>query len=223
MAMRVYTVETGGKYISVAEGMARLSAGETRGVYINLTNRCNCACTFCLRGLKHMGEEATLWYGGEEPTAADFKADLATVPWEKVSEAVVCGFGEPTMRQSVLCEVLRFMKETHPEIPTRLNTNGLGNLEHGRDITKDFAGLLDTISISLNASNAERYLALTRSRHGLGSFDAMLDFAVRAKAVVPYVVMTVVDKVEDAAEIALCRKICDEKGLTLRVRAYEGN
>ena len=223
MAMRVYTVETGGKYVSVGEGMSRLLPGEKRGVYINLTNRCNCACTFCLRGLKHMGEEATLWYGDEEPTAEDFKKDLAAVPWEKVSEAVVCGFGEPTMRQGELCELLRFVKETHPEIPTRLNTNGLGNLEHGRDITRDFAGLLDTISISLNASNAKRYLALTRSRHGIGSFDAMLDFAVRAKAYIPYVVMTVVDKVEDAEEIARCRKICDEKGLTLRVRAYEGN
>ncbi len=223
MAMRVYTVETGGKYVSVADGMARLLPGEKRGLYINLTNRCNCACTFCLRGLKHMGEEATLWYGGEEPTAADFEADLVEVPWEKVSEAVVCGFGEPTMRQSVLCELLRFIKEQHPEIPTRLNTNGLGNLEHGRDITKDFAGLLDTISISLNASNAERYLALTRSRHGIGSFAAMLDFAVRAKAYIPHVVMTVVDKVEDAEEIELCRKICEEKGLALRVRAYEGD
>ena len=223
MAMRVYTVETGGKYVSVGEGMSRLLPGEKRGVYINLTNRCNCACTFCLRGLKHMGEEATLWYGDEEPTAEDFKKDLAAVPWEKVSEAVVCGFGEPTMRQGELCELLRFVKETHPEIPTRLNTNGLGNLEHGRDITRDFAGLLDTISISLNASNAKRYLALTRSRHGIGSFDAMLDFAVCAKAYIPHVVMTVVDKVEDAEEIARCRKICDEKGLTLRVRAYEGN
>ncbi len=223
MAMRVYTVETGGKYISVADGMARLSAGEKRGVYINLTNRCNCACTFCLRGLKQMGEEATLWYGGEEPGAEDFKADLAAVPWEKVSEAVVCGFGEPTMRQDVLCELLRFIKERHPEIPTRLNTNGLGNLEHGRDITKDFAGILDTISISLNASNAERYLALTRSRHGMESFDAMLDFAMRAKEVVPHVVMTVVDKVENAEEIVACRKLCEGKGLALRVRAYEGN
>ncbi len=195
MAMRVYTVETGGKYVAVADGMARLLPGEKRGLYINLTNRCNCACTFCLRGLKHMGEEATLWYGG----------------------------GEPTMRQSVLCELLRFIKEQHPEIPTRLNTNGLGNLEHGRDIAKDFAGLLDTISISLNASNAERYLALTRSRHGIGSFAAMLDFAVRAKAYIPHVVMTVVDKVEDAEEIACCRKICEEKGLALRVRAYEGD
>ncbi len=106
---------------------------------------------------------------------------------------------------------------------TRLNTNGLGNLEHGRDITPDFAGLLDTVSVSLNASNARRYLMLTRSRYGLPSYDAMLDFAVRAKAYIPHVVMTVVDKVENEEEIALCRKICEEKGLTLRVRAYEGN
>ena len=51
----------------------------------------------------------------------------------------------------------------------------------------------------------------------------MLEFAVRAKKYIPHVVMTVVDKVESEEEIALCRNICEEKGLTLRVRAYEGN
>jgi len=30
-----------------------------------------------------------------------------------------------------------------------------------------------------------------------------------------------VEKVEDAEEIALCRRICAERGLTLRVRPYE--
>ena len=223
MAMIVYTVETGGKYISVSDGISRLQPGEKRNLYINLTNLCNCACTFCLRGLKEMGPEATLWFGGKEPTAEEVKALLDDVPWDRISETVVCGFGEPTMRLAVLTEVLRYIKKLHPDMPTRLNTNGLGNLEHGRDITPDFAGLLDTVSVSLNASNAERYLMLTRSRHGLQSYDAMLDFAVHAKKYIPHVVMTVVDKVESEEEIALCRNICEEKGLTLRVRAYEGN
>ena len=35
------------------------------------------------------------------------------------------------------------------------------------------------------------------------------------------VVLTVVDKVEDSEEIKKCRAICDDLGLTLRVRVYE--
>ena len=39
--------------------------------------------------------------------------------------------------------------------------------------------------------------------------------------VVPEVVLTVVDHVEDDGEIAACQKICEERGLRLRVRPYE--
>ena len=106
-------------------------------------------------------------------------------------------------------------------MPTRVNTNGLGELEHGTVFAQRFAGLLDTISISLNASNAERYLALTRSKFGIGSYEAMLTFAEHCKPYIPHVVLTVVEKVENEEEIARCRKICAERGLTLRVRTYE--
>ena len=49
----------------------------------------------------------------------------------------------------------------------------------------------------------------------------MLKFAVDCKAHIPNVVLTVVEKVEDQAEIDACRKLCQEKGLQLRVRIYE--
>ena len=116
------------------------------------------------------------------------------------------------MRLEVLLELMGYVKKIHPEIPTRLNTNGLSDLLYGRDTAKDFQGLLDTISISLNASNAQ---------YGLPSFDAMLKFAVDCKKYVPNVVLTVVEKVENQAEIDLCQKLCDERGLKLRVRVYE--
>ena len=106
-------------------------------------------------------------------------------------------------------------------MPIRLNTNGLADLIYGRSVAGDFEGLVDTISISLNASNAERYLELTRAKYGIGAFDAMLKFAVDCKAHIPNVVLTVVEKVEDQAEIDACRKLCQEKGLQLRVRIYE--
>lgn len=149
------------------------------------------------------------------------KAALDGVDWNLIKEVVFCGFGEPTTRLEVLKEIMGYVKEQHPGMPTRLNTNGLSDLDYGRDTSKDFEGILDTISISLNASNAERYLELTRSKFGLESFEAMLTFAQHCKKYVPNVVLTVVDQVESHEEIERCRKICEDRGLTLRVRPYE--
>ena len=219
--MIVYTVEPGGKYVTTAEGFA-LHPGEKRSVYVNLTNQCTCACTFCLRSLKEMAEEHSLWLK-KEPSADEVIAELSALPWEKVEEIVFCGFGEPTMRLDVLLEILRWIRAEHRGIKTRLNTNGLSDLFHGRDTAPDFDGLLDTVSISLNASNAERYLELTRSRFGMKSFEAMLAFAEHAKKYVPDVVLTVVDHVEDDGEIARCRELCAARGLRLRVRPYEAD
>jgi TatD family-associated radical SAM protein len=170
--------------------------------------------------MKKMAEESSLWLK-EKPTIAAFKTALDNVPWAYIKEVVFCGFGEPTMELATLVELLHYVKKIHPELPTRLNTNGLGNLEYGRDIAPDFAGVLDTISISLNASNAERYYELTRAKYGIKSYEAMLDFAEHSKQYVPNVVLTIVDQVEGPEEIARCRKICAERGLTLRVREYE--
>ncbi len=208
-----------GEYVNVAESLHRQPEGK-RNFYVNLTNRCTCSCTFCLRSMKHMREDSTLWLK-KEPSVAEVEEQLAALPWDKTGEIVFCGFGEPTCRLEELKALMKYVKDNHPEVKTRLNTNGLSDLAYGRDTAPDFAGILDTMSISLNASNAERYYALTRSQFGLKSYDAMLDFAVRCKKYVPNVVMTVVDHVEDSEEIKKCRKICEDRGLTLRVRVYE--
>ncbi len=207
--------------MTVEESLAR-APEKKRGVYVNLTNQCTCACTFCLRPLKAMAETHSLWLK-QEPSEEEVRAALAALPWDAVAEIVFCGFGEPTMRLDTLTGLLRWIRKAHPGARTRLNTNGLSDLFYGRDTAADFDGLLDVISISLNASNPERYLALTRSRFGEGSFEAMLAFAERAKAYVPKVVLTVVDHVEDSGEIARCRALCAERGLTLRDRPYEAD
>lgn len=217
--MLVYATHAGGKYMTLADSL-RLQPEGKRNLYVNITNACNCACTFCLRNMKEMAEESSLWLK-EKPTLPEFKVALDSVPWDYIKEVVFCGFGEPTMELATLVELLHYVKKTHPDLPTRLNTNGLGNLEYGRDIAADFAGILDTVSISLNASNAERYYELTRAKYGIKSYEAMLDFAERSKQYVPNVVLTIVDKVEGPEEIARCREICAERGLTLRVREYE--
>lgn len=219
--MIVYATLPGGRYVPFAEGLAASPAGASLAAYANLTNRCNCACTFCLRGKKDMRAEASLWLGGREPSEVEVWAELAALPRERVSEVVFCGFGEPTLRLDALLGLLRRIKAAHPDLPTRLNTNGLAELERGGPVAPLFEGLLDTVSISLNASTPERYLALTRARFGLPSWEGMLAFAEHCRAYVPRVVLTVVDHVEDAAEIEACRALCEARGLELRVRAYE--
>ena len=217
--MIVYATHRGGKYLPLSESF-RVQPEGKRNLYVNITNRCDCSCTFCLRQKKKMAEASSLWLK-REPTEDEVKAALDGAPWEMIRETVFCGFGEPTSRLDVLVALLRHLRQQHPDIPSRLNTNGLGELAHGREIASLFHGILDTVSISLNASSAEKYLALTRAKYGIRSYEAMLAFAERCKAHVPHVVLTIVDHVNPPEEIEKCRAICEARGLTLRVRAYE--
>ena len=212
--MIIYMTENGKYFPPTAE--------KRRGLYVNRTNRCNCDCVFCLRGKKVMSAEKSLWLE-REPTVDEVKAELDAAPWNFVSEVVFCGFGEPTLRLAELLELLRYVKKIQPEIPTRLNTNGLGELEYGREIAAEFEGILDVASISLNAATSEKYFALTRSKFGVKSWEAMLTFAEHMQKFVPKVILTIVDKVTPPEEIDACRKICAERGLTLRVRPYENS
>ena len=217
--MIVYATHKGGKYLPFEESI-KIDSISKRGLYVNITNQCNCDCVFCLRQKKKMAEQSSLWLK-QEPTIEEIKAELQKAPWSVINEIVFCGFGEPTLRLPELTAALRFVRELQPHIPTRLNTNGLGELAHDREIAADFEGLLDVVSISLNASTAESYFKLTRAEYGLKSYEAMLTFAEHMKPYVPKVVLTIVDHVNSEEEIERCRQICDSRGLTLRVRPYE--
>ena len=100
-----------------------------------------------------------------------------------------------------------------------MNTNGLGSLINGRDISKELCEVADTISISLNAPNAERYLQLTRNKFGIGSFDALLDFAKKCGELHEKVRMTVVDILSDE-EIEQCRELAESLGVAFVSRKY---
>lgn len=189
-------------------------------LYVNLTNKCPCACTFCLRQTRdHMEDSGVLWLE-KEPTVDEVIADFANFNMDDYDEVVFCGFGEPTERIDVLLEVAAYVKKTYNK-PTRINTNGLGNLVNGRDITPELKGLIDTVSISLNTPNKERYYELTRSKFGIGSFDAMIDFAKKAVKYVPHVVMTTVATTITKEEEAECQRICDNIGVKYRIRPFE--
>lgn len=188
-----------------------------KGLYVNLTNRCNNNCTFCLRHTNQGVGKHRLWLEAE-PTAQqviDCMTDLT--PYEEV---VFCGFGEPTLAWETLKEVAAFVKSKGK--PVRVNTNGLGNLANGRDITPEAKGLVDTFSISLNAATPEAYQQVCHSQYGLEALPALLDFAKKAALYVPHVVFTVVDTIGEA-EIEKARALAQSCGANLRVREYEEN
>ncbi len=212
--MILYTLH-GNSYIDIGQ----LDSLKDVHVYVNLTNRCPCACTFCLRQTKEMTESNTLWLK-QEPTVEEVIKEFQKYDLDDFAEVVFCGFGEPMERVDDLIQIAGLLKLYRHDLPIRVNTNGLANLIHNHDITPLLKGRIDTISISLNAPDQEEYLTLTRSRFGIESYQAMLDFAVECKKYVPYVVMTVVDIIGED-KVAKCQKICDDLGLTLRVRPYE--
>lgn len=191
------------------------------GLYVNLTNRCPCACTFCLRQtMDHIGQSNALWLE-HEPSMDEIKAAFAQKDLTNYQEVVFCGFGEPTERLDALLETAAWIKQQHPNMKIRINTNGLGDLVNGRSIADKLTGLIDVVSISLNTPNAAEYLKLTRSKFGEGSFEAMLKFAEDCVKKVPEVVMTTVATTITAEEEAECQKICDRIGARYRIRPWE--
>ena len=57
--MIVYTVVGQGQYVDLEDGLKMKPEGRVEHA-VNLTNRCTCSCTFCLRSMKKMAENETL-------------------------------------------------------------------------------------------------------------------------------------------------------------------
>ena len=202
--------------------METISYAYEGALYVNLTNRCDCACVFCLRHNGHKGSiyADDLWLD-HEPTREEALADLLSRDFSCYRELVFCGFGEPMFRTDDICWLVDALKQAVPALPpVRINTNGHANLILGRDVTPDLKGRIDVLSISLNGSTAEEYCAVTKPRQGVQAWDAMLDFARECREYVPHVVMTIVDKDKSPEEIQNCRDIAARLGVKLRIRSF---
>ncbi len=191
------------------------------GLYVNITNRCPCSCTFCIRnnGDSVYGSDP-LWLD-HEPSFEEICAAIDERDLSKYKEVVFCGYGEPTERLDVLLEVADYIKKK-ADIRIRINTNGLSDLIAGERTAPKLEGKIDAVSVSLNETNAEDYLNVVRPKFGIGSFDAMLSFTKDCTNFVPDVRMTVVDVVTSKEEQEKSQEICDSLGVKLRIRAYEG-
>lgn len=188
-------------------------------LYINLTNKCPCNCTFCIR---HNGDGAygsdSLWLE-HEPSLDEVKAAFAKVDMSKYKEVVFCGYGEPMERVNEVIAVGEFVKANYGDVTVRLNTNGLGDKIHGVPTAKLLHGAVDIVSISLNSYCKEKYNEVTRPKWD-DAFDAMLSFAADCKSYLPQVVFTVVDVIPPE-DISRAKALAMSIGIPLRVREYE--
>lgn len=190
------------------------------GLYLNITNRCPCSCTFCIRnnGSSVYGSDP-LWLD-HEPSLEEIYAAIDKRNLEDFHEVVFCGYGEPTERLDILLNVAAYIHKKS-NIPIRINTNGLSDLIHGERTAPKLEGLIDAVSVSLNATNAEEYQKLVRPKFGEKSFEAMLAFTKDCKNYVPNVRMTIVDTVTSKEEQEKSKQICKNIGVDLKIRAYE--
>lgn len=187
-------------------------------MYINITNGCPCRCVFCIRDNgDSITDNDSLWLE-HEPSFEEIAAAFDAFDKTGITDAVFCGYGEPTVRADMIIRTAEYIK-ANSDMKIRLNTNGLVKLIHPDFDISRFKGLIDSVSISLNAPDAKRYNEVTRPSFGEKSFDVMLDFAVAMKSLCAQVGFTVVDIITEE-EIEKCRQIADKLDIPLRVRAY---
>jgi len=184
-----------------------------QSLYVNVTNRCNADCIFCDR----KGEAVLNGYNlkmkkSEEPEAAIYINEIGDP--KKFKEIVFCGYGEPTIRWEVVKEVAKYVKEKGGT--TRMNSDGHGNFINKRDIAPELAGLIDTVSISLNSTDPKQYSKLMRVDPSMHA--EMIGFARKAKNYT-HVVMSIVGLSE--VDTAAAKKfVTDEIGVDFREREY---
>ncbi len=181
-------------------------------LYLNLTNKCNNDCVFCIRAGGDLSGY-NLWLK-KEPSAAEVIETLKQYP--DIKSIVFCGYGEPTYRLSELLEIAKYAKENG--YSTRLDTNGLGSEINGRDITADLKGYIDIISVSLNADSEQLYNKVSRPSID-GSFEKMLCFVKNAVSKGIKVVLTAVDIIGEESS-QKCKELARQLGAEFRLREY---
>lgn len=189
------------------------------GVYLNITNKCPCNCAFCIRSKGDaVGDAEELWFDNE-PTIDEIKKAIDDFDFSKVDSAVFCGYGEPTNAYDNLVESVKYIRGINKNIKLRLNTNGLSDLINNKPTAKELSELFDSISVSLNEPNSEKYDKITRNIYEGKAFDAMLKFTTECVKYCDDVRMTVVDVIS-AEDIEKSRAVCESTGAKFKVRSF---
>lgn len=190
------------------------------GVYLNITNKCPCNCAFCIRSKGDaVGDAKEMWFD-TEPTIEEIKKAIDDYDFSDVDKAVFCGYGEPTCALDNMIEAADYIRIVNPNIKLRVNTNGLSDLINGKPTAELICRHFDSVSVSLNEPDSEKYDKITRNPYNGKAFDAMLQFTKDCVAYCDDVRMTVVDVISPE-DIEKSRKVCESTGAKFRVRSYE--
>lgn len=197
-----------------AELEGRIAYEIRDSLYLNITNRCNLACRFCPKFSDYEVKGHYLKLSHEPSVEEIFQA--IGLP-DKYVEVVFCGYGEPTLRIEIVKVIAARMKEKGVK-RVRLNTDGLACLVYGRNVLPELKGLIDAVSVSLNAPDAESYVKNCPSKFGETGYTAVCDFILEAKKYIPEVAASVVAL--PGFDVEACRKRADDLGVPLRIREY---
>ena len=191
-------------------------------VYINLTNSCTNSCIFCLRTQKDDVCGKEMWHDDDynlEDIIEQFQSYLPSA-----REVVFCGYGEPFLRKEMMKSFCKYLRTNYPEIKIRVNTNGHANAIYKTNIADEFKGLIDSVSVSLNASSEEQYNEICKPKIS-NAYEAMKDFASACKKAGMDLSMSVVtgfDKIHNI-DIEQCEKIAKSLGAKFRNREFITN
>lgn len=202
--------------VGEAEG-PRLAYPIRRSLYLNVTSRCTNRCAFCAKNRSRQvkGHDLTL---EREPAVEEVLAAVeaagGAAAWDEV---VFCGLGEPLLRLDAVLALARELRRRGAR-RIRVNTDGLASLVHGRDAAGELAGLVDAVSVSLNAPDAATYGRLCRPGVD-GAYPAVLAFLRRARECLPEVTATAV--AVPGLDVEACRRVARGLGVAFRVREYD--
>ncbi len=172
------------------------------GLYVNLTNSCPTACSFCVKRTWKMDYRGSnLNLEGAEPSPAEVialaKEQWAALPFE---ELVFCGYGEPTMRLEAMLTCARLIKNGRADplpraLKIRLNTNGLANAVWGRNVVPEMKGLIDSVHVSLNTADPAQWLELMRPMEPWAAtgFEKVKEFIRESSMLLPEAFATAVE------------------------------
>lgn len=190
-------------------------------LYINLTNLCTNDCIFCIRSLSDAVAGSNLNLSSEKIKAEDVIAQIKEKISPSIKEVVFCGYGEPLIKLDLIVEIAKFLKETYPQYPTRINTNGQANVIHKKNVVEDLKGLIDKVSISLNSDNAKQYQELSKSKFGESVYEEVKTFAKLCQEAGIDTSLSIVTGYQgNIINVENCEKIAKDLGVKLRVREW---
>jgi TatD DNase family protein len=188
-------------------------------LYLNITNRCTNACTFCIRYQARCFHGSFRLWLEHEPSVEEILEVIGDPG--RFKEIVFCGYGEPLIRLETVKEVASKLKLgiRHSALGIRVDTNGHANLFYQRNILPELKGLVDFMSISLNAESGNVYDSICNSFFGARAFPAVIEFIKEAKKYIPEVEASVVN-LPELIDIEKAKKLALDLGVGFRVRSY---